>query len=120
MPPGIEQLNTFKVSIQTNSILAVGKKPYENPFQNLKNLTGIDMRATAIESIETVIVDLPTIRPHKLAMHTMQNQTLVIIRVRCADGIEGIGESPPSVAWPMAMKARTASRPISTNTSRHC
>ena len=45
------------------------------------------MRATAIESIETIIVDLPTIRPHKLAMHTMQNQTLVIIRVRCADGI---------------------------------
>ena len=51
------------------------------------------MLATAIESIETVIVDLPTIRPHKLAMHTMQNQTLVLIRVRCTDGIEGIGES---------------------------
>lgn len=51
------------------------------------------MLATAIESIETVIVDLPTIRPHKLAMHTMQNQTLVLIRVRCVDGIEGIGES---------------------------
>ncbi|NMX65150.1 muconate cycloisomerase [Pseudomonas sp. WS 5059] len=51
------------------------------------------MPICAIESIETIIVDLPTIRPHKLAMHTMQNQTLVIIRVRCADGIEGIGES---------------------------
>ncbi|KMM85585.1 muconate cycloisomerase [Pseudomonas taetrolens] len=51
------------------------------------------MLETAIESIETVIVDLPTIRPHTLAMHTMQNQTLVIIRLRCADGIEGIGES---------------------------
>ncbi|AZF28588.1 muconate cycloisomerase family protein [Pseudomonas sp. R2-60-08W] len=46
-----------------------------------------------ITSIETIIVDLPTIRPHTLAMHTMQNQTLVIIRLRCADGIEGIGES---------------------------
>ncbi len=73
--------------------MASGKKPYENRFQNFKNLTGIEMLATAIESIETIIVDLPTIRPHKLAMHTMQNQTLVIIRVRCADGIEGIGES---------------------------
>ncbi|NBA93467.1 muconate cycloisomerase family protein [Pseudomonas sp. R5(2019)] len=51
------------------------------------------MLASAIQSIETIIVDLPTIRPHKLAMHTMQNQTLVIIRVRCADGIEGVGES---------------------------
>lgn len=51
------------------------------------------MSQPTIESIETIIVDLPTIRPHKLAMHTMQNQTLVIIRLRCSDGIEGIGES---------------------------
>ncbi|MNO31853.1 Muconate cycloisomerase 1 [compost metagenome] len=87
------QNNTFKVSRQTNSILDRHKKPYENPPQNFKNLVGIVMQPCAIESIETIIVDLPTIRPHKLAMHTMQNQTLVIIRVRCADGIEGIGES---------------------------
>ena len=86
-------MNTFKVSIQTNSILEPRKKPYENRSQNFKNLTGIDMLAAAIKSIETIIVDLPTIRPHKLAMHTMQNQTLVIIRVRCEDGIEGIGEA---------------------------
>jgi len=46
-----------------------------------------------IESIEAIIVDLPTIRPHKLAMHTMQKQTLVVIRLRCSDGIEGLGES---------------------------
>jgi muconate cycloisomerase len=51
------------------------------------------MSHPTIESIETIIVDLPTIRPHKLAMHTMQNQTLVIIRVRASDGIEGVGES---------------------------
>lgn len=46
-----------------------------------------------IESIEAIIVDLPTIRPHKLAMHCMQQQTLVVIRLRCSDGIEGLGES---------------------------
>lgn len=51
------------------------------------------MPSHAIESIDAVVVDLPTIRPHKLAMHTMRNQTLVVIRIRCADGIEGIGES---------------------------
>ncbi|BCG25174.1 muconate cycloisomerase I [Pseudomonas tohonis] len=54
---------------------------------------GIEMISTAIESLEAIIVDLPTIRPHKLAMHTMQNQTLVILRIRCADGVEGIGEA---------------------------
>ena len=47
----------------------------------------------AIESVEAILVDLPTIRPHQLAMATMQRQTLVIVRLRCADGIEGLGEA---------------------------
>nr|AAA25765.1 cis,cis-muconate lactonizing enzyme I (E.C. 5.5.1.1) [Pseudomonas putida] len=53
------------------------------------------MTSVLIERIEAIIVhDLPTIRPpHKLAMHTMQTQTLVLIRVRCSDGVEGIGEA---------------------------
>ncbi|PKM00435.1 MAG: muconate cycloisomerase, partial [Gammaproteobacteria bacterium HGW-Gammaproteobacteria-9] len=51
------------------------------------------MSPILIESIQAIVVDLPTIRPHKLAMHTMQQQTLVVIRVKCSDGIEGIGES---------------------------
>ncbi|MGQ7248706.1 muconate/chloromuconate family cycloisomerase [Halomonas sp. V046] len=46
-----------------------------------------------IESIETLLVDLPTIRPHKLSMATMATQTMVIVRLRCADGVEGIGEA---------------------------
>ena len=86
-------MHTLKVSSQTNSILEPRKKPGQNRWQNFKNLTGMEMHASAIESIETIIVDLPTIRPHKLAMHTMQNQTLVLIRLRCADGIEGLGLS---------------------------
>ncbi|TBU74878.1 muconate cycloisomerase [Pseudomonas daroniae] len=51
------------------------------------------MSLSLIESLDTLIVDLPTIRPHKLAMHTMQQQTLVILRLRCSDGIEGVGEA---------------------------
>ncbi|MGE7991701.1 muconate cycloisomerase family protein [Pseudomonas sp. NPDC089554] len=51
------------------------------------------MSNALIERLETFIVDLPTIRPHKLAMHTMQQQTLVILRLRCSDGVEGIGEA---------------------------
>ena len=49
--------------------------------------------APTISVIETVIVDLPTIRPHRLSMTTMARQTLVIVRLRCSDGIEGIGEA---------------------------
>jgi len=50
------------------------------------------MQAT-ITSVEAILVDLPTIRAHQLAMATMQQQTLVIVRLRCSDGIEGIGEA---------------------------
>ena len=85
--------HTLRVLRETNSILAAWKDAGQNRLKPIKNPTGIAMPICAIESIDTIIVDLPTIRPHKLAMHTMQNQTLVIIRVRCADGTEGIGES---------------------------
>ncbi len=85
--------HTLRVLFETNSILEANNNGRQNQARPIKNPTGIAMPICAIESIETIIVDLPTIRPHKLAMHTMQNQTLVIIRVRCADGIEGIGES---------------------------
>jgi len=46
-----------------------------------------------IESIEAILVDLPTIRAHQLAMTVMNVQTLVIVRLRCSDGAEGLGEA---------------------------
>jgi muconate cycloisomerase len=46
-----------------------------------------------IQKIETFLVDVPTIRPHKLSVATMHTQTLVLVRVRCADGIDGWGEA---------------------------
>jgi muconate cycloisomerase len=46
-----------------------------------------------VHSIDAVLVDLPTIRAHKLAMTTMMRQTLVIVRLTCSDGITGIGEA---------------------------
>lgn len=43
-------------------------------------------------TIDTFIVDVPTIRPHVLAMTTMKRQSMVIVRMRDSDGVEGIGE----------------------------
>lgn len=45
-----------------------------------------------IEQVETFLVDLPTIRPHQLAMTTMSRQTLMVVRIRTSDGIVGVGE----------------------------
>jgi muconate cycloisomerase len=52
----------------------------------------VPIAATRIEDVETILVDLPTIRPHQLSMTTMKGQTLMIVRVRMSDGIVGIGE----------------------------
>ncbi|RZS85761.1 muconate/chloromuconate family cycloisomerase [Pigmentiphaga kullae] len=51
------------------------------------------MVSPCIESIEAILVDLPTIRAHQLAMTVMNVQTLVIVRLRCSDGMEGLGEA---------------------------
>ena len=48
---------------------------------------------TVIERVETMLVDLPTIRPHKLSVATMNTQTLVLVRLTCGDGIIGWGEA---------------------------
>ncbi|CAL8481298.1 protein of unknown function (plasmid) [Caballeronia sp. S22] len=53
---------------------------------------GGKMSAAIIERIETPLVDLPTIRPHKLSVATMHGQTLMLVKVFCSDGIMGIGE----------------------------
>jgi muconate cycloisomerase len=50
------------------------------------------MATATIERIETSLVDLPTIRPHKLSVATMHGQTLMLVKVFCSDGIVGIGE----------------------------
>ena len=50
----------------------------------------VDM--VTIDSIQTLLVDLPTIRPHQLSMTTMKGQTLMLVRIHCSDGSVGIGE----------------------------
>ncbi|MDA7429688.1 muconate/chloromuconate family cycloisomerase [Primorskyibacter aestuariivivens] len=47
---------------------------------------------TNIDQIETLILDIPTIRGHVLSMATMRTQTAVLVRVKFSDGSEGIGE----------------------------
>ncbi|MEN0614863.1 muconate cycloisomerase family protein [Klebsiella indica] len=53
----------------------------------------VNKMTATIERIEHWLVDVPTIRPHKLSMATMGCQTLVIIRMTRSDGICGIGEA---------------------------
>ena len=45
-----------------------------------------------IELVETIILDVPTIRGHVLSMATMRTQTAVLVTIRFSDGSVGIGE----------------------------
>lgn len=45
------------------------------------------------KSVETILVDIPTIRPHKLSVTTMQTQTLVLVKVTAENGVVGWGEA---------------------------
>lgn len=45
-----------------------------------------------VQRVETLLIDLPTIRPHKLSVATMDGQTLMIVKIHCSDGVVGIGE----------------------------
>ncbi|PWR01243.1 muconate cycloisomerase [Meridianimarinicoccus roseus] len=50
------------------------------------------MPVTKIDQIETLILDIPTIRGHVLSMATMRAQSAVLVTIRFSDGSVGIGE----------------------------
>lgn len=70
-----------------------------------------------IDKIEVVIADVPTIRQHVLAMTTMTTQAIVLVFIRCDDGIVGVGEATTIGDSLMAKKAPRGSgwrsKPIS-------
>lgn len=58
------------------------------------------MSRARIESVTTSIVDLPLRRRHKFAVTEIEQQSLVLVRVRTADGAEGFGEAvAPGGPW---------------------
>ncbi|TNB97539.1 muconate/chloromuconate family cycloisomerase [Paracoccus marcusii] len=60
--------------------------------QSFAPLASTTTAVPVVTQVETVILDLPTIRPHKLSVATMNGQVLMLVRVHCSDGIVGVGE----------------------------
>src|SRR4051794_14620669 len=50
-------------------------------------------RDLAVASVRSVIVDVPTIRRHKLSQTSVTAQSYVLVQLRLANGAEGIGEA---------------------------
>jgi muconate cycloisomerase len=58
------------------------------------------MSTLTIRQVDTTIVDLPTVRPHKFKSLTIDHQSYLIARVRTEEGVEGIGEAVvPGGPW---------------------
>lgn len=55
--------------------------------------SGASEPGMAIRSIATQIVEVPTIRAHKLSSLSVSRQAYVLARVTTEDGVEGIGEA---------------------------
>src|SRR3974390_577629 len=50
-------------------------------------------RDLAIEAVTATIVDVPTVRQHKLSQTSVTAQSYVIVELRLANGVIGIGEA---------------------------
>ena len=50
-------------------------------------------RDLAIASVRSTIVDVPTVRRHKLSSLSVTAQSYVIVEVKLANGVTGIGEA---------------------------
>lgn len=55
--------------------------------------TSPSAQALRIERIEARILDIPTIRPHKLSFGAIQRQSPVIVQLWLSDGASGFGEA---------------------------
>lgn len=54
---------------------------------------GVRQDMARIRQIEVVIADVPTVRPHVLAMATMHSQAVVLVFIHRDDGLTGVGEA---------------------------
>src|SRR4051794_15139526 len=62
------------------------------PDSHLPDTTSL-ARDLTIASVQSTIVDVPTVRRHKLSQTSVTAQSYVLVQVRLASGVEGIGEA---------------------------
>jgi len=88
--PDIGRRIAVRVSPKTRARIDTGHR--HRTFCIVSNPRHAVRNVPKIEQIDAFILDIPTIRGHVLSMTTMRAQSAVIVRLRCSDGSEGIGE----------------------------
>jgi muconate cycloisomerase len=90
---GDEASRAYVAGMKPNAIDPIGQPaPRLCSLQAASDRRRIMSKYPTIEKVETILVDLPTIRPHELSMTTMRGQTLLIVRIVASDGVVGLGE----------------------------
>ena len=63
-------------------------------------------RGLTIEDVKSTIVDVPTVRKRKLSSLSVTAQSYVIVELRLANGVTGIGEAA-TLGGPLRRYARS-------------
>lgn len=52
-------------------------------------LNTVPRAAVTVDKVETLMIDQPTIRPHRLSLATMNGQTIMPVQIYCSGGTIG-------------------------------
>jgi muconate cycloisomerase len=76
------------------AILCCGANTRDQPMSDSAITVSADLwHDLAIASMRSTIVDVPTVRRHQLSSLSVTAQSYVIVELRLANGVEGIGEA---------------------------
>jgi muconate cycloisomerase len=76
------------------AILCCGTNTRDQPMSDSAITVSADLwHDLAIASMRSTIVEVPTVRRHQLSSLSVTAQSYVIVELRLANGVEGIGEA---------------------------
>lgn len=90
--PGLAARRRAPVRVSRETRPIIDRTTPFRPICSVTKRTDLVNTVAKIDLVETLILDIPTIRGHVLSMATMRTQTAVLVRITFADGSKGLGE----------------------------
>lgn len=90
--PGLAARRRAPVRVSRETRPIIDRNTRFRPICSATKRTDLVNTVAKIDLVETLILDIPTIRGHVLSMATMRTQTAVLVRITFADGSKGLGE----------------------------
>jgi muconate cycloisomerase len=90
--PGLAARRRAPIRVSRETRPIIDRNTPFRPICSATKRTDLVNTVAKIDLVETLILDIPTIRGHVLSMATMRTQTAVLVRITFADGSKGLGE----------------------------